>query len=79
MSKVKKNLLSIYIPANFYVNKTQAAKFLQINKSTLQYHINAGHIETINFPDLGHLIKEEDIRNFVPAPQGKPSIYRKVK
>jgi predicted site-specific integrase-resolvase len=67
-----------YIPANYYVSKSQAAAFLQISPSTLQYHINTGRISTIHFPGLGHLIKEEDVRDFVPSPQGRPSIYRRT-
>lgn len=70
---------STYIPEGYYLSKAQAANYLDMDKTTLQYHVSKGHIETINFPSLGHLIKEQDVLDFKISPQGRPSIYEKVK
>jgi hypothetical protein len=73
---------STYIPAGHYLSKSQASEVLNIPASTLQYHIGKGHIDTMSFPGLGHLIREKDVNSFKRELDkfhpGKPSIYSKV-
>ncbi len=71
---------SVYITAHYYASKSQAAKFLNIPTSTLQYHIGKGNIDTIHIPGMGHLISEWDILDFQEKlsemKPGKPGIYK---
>jgi hypothetical protein len=72
---------STYIPTGHYLSKSQAANILGIPTSTLQYHIGKEHIDTIHFPNLGHLIREKDVNSFKRELEGikpgRPSIYKK--
>lgn len=80
MSKV---VNGTYIPSGIYVNKVQAAEYLDIPLGNLQYHIGKGNINTINFPGHGHLINELDVLEFEEKLKeikpGRPSIYKKVR
>lgn len=73
---------STYIPANYYLSKSQVAELLNISTSTLQWHIGRGNIETIHFPGLGHLISEWSAIEFEEKLDeirpGRPSIYKKA-
>lgn len=70
---------STYIPADYYLSKSQVAEFLNISTSTLQWHISRGNIETIHFPGLGHMITEFSMLEFKEKLDeirpGRPSIY----
>ena len=75
---------STYIPGDHYFSKTQTAKILGINNTTVQYHIKQGHIDTILMPGLGHHLKKRDVLNLKKQlddgtiKPGRPSIYSKV-
>jgi hypothetical protein len=75
MSKVT----STYIPAGQYLSLAQAAETLGLKRSGLQHHIGKGHLKTIHFPGLGHIIKENDIILFKAKRRGRPSIYSEEK
>jgi hypothetical protein len=76
MSKVT----STYIPAGHYLSLVQAAEILGLKRSGLQHHINKGHLKTIHFPGLGHIILKWHVIKFQKERNGpgKPSIYEKV-
>ncbi len=75
------NIEATGIPAGYYFNKSQAANILNIPTGTLQWHIERGNIQTIKFPNLGHLIERSDIEKFKKVLKsirpGKPTIYPK--
>lgn len=70
---------TIFIPGGYYTSKTKASKYLSIDKVTLQDHIKKGHLKTILFPDLGHLILGWDLLEFEENRKGpgRPTIYPK--
>jgi hypothetical protein len=68
---------STYIPAGQYLSLVQAAEILGLKRSGLQHHISKGHLKTIHFPGLGHIVKEDDIILFKVKRRGRPSIYSK--
>lgn len=67
-----------YIPAGYYLSKSQAAKILGIHTNTVQYHIHRGNLATTLMPDLGHHILESDVLEFQAKAPGRPTIYEKV-
>lgn len=80
---INKVIEATYISAGYYLSKSQASSILNIPTATLQYHIGKGHVDTIHFPGLGHLIRERDVNSFKRELDkyhpGRPTIYKKVK
>jgi predicted site-specific integrase-resolvase len=70
---------STYIPAGQYLSLVQAAEILGLKRSGLQHHISKGHLKTIHFPGLGHIVREDDIILFKAKRRGRPSIYSEEK
>lgn len=73
------DLETVAIPGGNYVSKTVAAKFLEIDRVTLQNHIRNSSIDVIHFPDLGYLIERDTLLEFAlnRRKQGRPTIYSK--
>ena len=72
-------LKSTYIPANDYVSKTDAAKWLGIKPTSLQHHIKTGNLKTFRCPSGCHMIEYDDLLEFAKnrRGKGKPTIYPK--
>lgn len=73
----KQPLEGTYIPGGVYVSQAKACEYLEL--TSLQYHIKAENIRTVNFPVLGHMILVEDVLEFEEnrRGQGRPTIYEK--
>lgn len=50
-----KKLESIYFPEGYYVSKTEAAKWVGMNSTSLQYHIKTGRLPTIFLAGAHHI------------------------
>lgn len=70
----------IHIPAGDYVSKLNAAKFIGIDRDSLQGHIAKGHIETVRCPSGCHMIEKSVLLEFAATRRrpGRPSIYKYI-